>query len=75
VVQLHLVIVEERPHEGAGWHIEPPLVEGHEAHHVTFWRHRFPVVGWRHSPLWLGPTRPRPQKPIADQIFQLPLRY
>jgi hypothetical protein len=36
VVQLHFVVVEERPHEGVGRHGEPPLVEGHEAHHVTF---------------------------------------
>jgi hypothetical protein len=69
VVQLHFVVVEERPHEGAGRHAEPPLMEGHEAHHVTFWRRWFLVVGQRHSPFWLGPARPWPQKPVADQLL------
>jgi hypothetical protein len=29
--------VEERPHEGAGRHTEPTLVEAYEAHHVAYW--------------------------------------
>jgi hypothetical protein len=39
------------------------------------WRHRFPVVGRWHSPLRLGPTHPRPQKPVVDQLLQLPLHH
>jgi hypothetical protein len=60
VVQLHLVVVEKRPHEVAGRHAEPPLVEGHKAHHIAFRRRRFSVIGRRHSPLRLGPACPWP---------------
>jgi hypothetical protein len=34
VVQLHLLVVQDRPHEAACRHTEPPLVEGDEAHDV-----------------------------------------
>jgi hypothetical protein len=67
--------VEERSHEGACRHAEPPLVEAYEAHHVTLWGRRFPVVGRWRSPLWLSPAHLRPQKPVADQLFQPLLRY
>jgi hypothetical protein len=34
VVQLHPIIVQERPHEAARWHAKPPLMEGDKADHV-----------------------------------------
>jgi hypothetical protein len=36
VVQLHPVIVQERPHETARWHSEPPLVEEDETNHILW---------------------------------------
>jgi hypothetical protein len=75
MMQLHLVVVEERPHEAARWHPEPPLMESHEAYHVSLRGRRLPVVEQRHPPLWLGPAHPRSQKTIADQLLQLPLRH
>jgi hypothetical protein len=65
--------VEERPHKVARWHPEPPLMESDEAHHVSLWGRRLPVVGRWHPPLRLAPARPRSQKTIADQLLQLPL--
>jgi hypothetical protein len=35
IVELHLVVVWERPHEMARGHPEPSLVEGCEGHHVS----------------------------------------
>jgi hypothetical protein len=65
--------VEERSHEVARRHSEPPLMESHEAYHVSLWGRRLLVVGRRHPPFRLGPARPWSQKPIMDQLLQLPL--
>jgi hypothetical protein len=34
VVQLHPLVMQERPHETTCWHSEPPLMEGDEAQHI-----------------------------------------
>jgi hypothetical protein len=34
VMQLHSIVVQERPHEAARWHSKPPLVEGDETEHI-----------------------------------------
>jgi hypothetical protein len=40
VMQLHPVVVRERPHEVARWHPEPPLMEGGETDNVPRRRSR-----------------------------------
>jgi hypothetical protein len=42
IVQLHPVVMQERPHETACWHSEPPLMEGDETQHIP--------------QRWVGPT-------------------
>jgi hypothetical protein len=38
IVQLHPVEMQNRPHETACWHSEPPLMEGYETQHIPRWR-------------------------------------
>jgi hypothetical protein len=52
-----------------------PLMESHEAYHVSLRGRRLLVVGRRHPPLRLGPARPWLQKSIVDQLLQLPLHH
>jgi hypothetical protein len=40
VMQLHPVVVQERPHEAARWHSKPPLMEWDETDHVPQRRSR-----------------------------------
>jgi hypothetical protein len=40
VMQLHSVVVQERPHEAARWHSKPPLMEGDETENIPRRRSR-----------------------------------
>jgi hypothetical protein len=70
VVQLHPVVVQERPHEAARWHSKPPLLEGDKADHVP---RRWSQVGLaRDHPLWLRPTGEGTKQTISDKGLQIP---
>jgi hypothetical protein len=50
VVQLHPVVMQERSHETACWHSEPPLMEGDETQHIPSGEARSaPLGGTIHS--------------------------
>jgi hypothetical protein len=54
VMQLHSLVVQERPHEAARWHSKPPLVEGDETEHIPRRRSRVSLARGGH-PLRLQP--------------------
>jgi hypothetical protein len=62
VMQLHSVVVQERPHEAARWHSKPPLMEGDETEHIPRRRSRVSLArGAIHSgynPSERGRSRP-----------------
>jgi hypothetical protein len=68
-VQLHPVVVQERPHKAACWHSKPPLMEGDEANHVPRRRGRDGLA--RGHPLRLRPTREGTEQTISDEGLQI----
>jgi hypothetical protein len=66
VVQLHPVVVQERPHETARWHSEPPLVEGDETNHIPRRRSRV-ALARRGHPLRLRVTGEGTEQTIGDE--------
>jgi hypothetical protein len=71
VVQLHPVVVQERPHEAARWHSKPPLVEGDKTNHIP---PRLSRVGLSRGAIHSGcgsPERGR-SKPSATRASRLP---
>jgi hypothetical protein len=70
VVQLHPVVVQERPHETAHWHSEPPLVEGDETNHIPRRRSRVGLARRGH-PLRLRVTREGTEQTIGNKGLQI----
>jgi hypothetical protein len=70
VLQLHPVVVQERPHETARWHSKPPFVEGDETNHVPRRRSRVGLA--RGHPLRLRPTREGTEQTIGNKGIQTP---
>jgi hypothetical protein len=70
VVQLHPVVMQERSHETACWHSEPPLMEGDETQHIP---QRRGQVGpaWRDHPLRLWVTGEGTEQTIGDEGLQI----
>jgi hypothetical protein len=70
VVQLHPIIVQERPHEAARWYSKPPLMEGDKADHIPRRRSRDDLA-WGH-PLRLRPIGEGTQQTIGNKGLQIP---
>jgi hypothetical protein len=70
VMQLHPVVVQERPHEAARWHSKPPLMEGDETDHIPQRRSRVGLARGGH-PLRLRPTRERTEQIIGNKGLQI----
>jgi hypothetical protein len=70
VVQLHPVVVQERPHETACWHSKPPLMEGDETNHIPRRRSRDSLVR-RDHPLRLRVTGEGTEQTIGDEGLQI----
>jgi hypothetical protein len=70
VVELHHVVVWERPHEATHRHLEPPLVESGEAHHITRRRGRLLLVA-RCKPLRLWAVGAGAKQPSVHQRLQI----
>jgi hypothetical protein len=70
IVQLHPVIMQERPHETACWHSETPLMEGDETQHIPRqWGRGGPAR--RDHPLRLQVTREGTEQAISDKGLQI----
>jgi hypothetical protein len=74
VVQLHPIVVQDRPHEAAHRHTESPLVEGDKAHDVP---RRWGRSGSAHgrNPLRSLLIGERTKQALADQILQVTRRH
>jgi hypothetical protein len=70
IVQLHPVVMQERPHETTCWHSEPPLMEGDETHHVPRRRGRVRPARRDHPPR-LRVTREGTEQTIDDKGLQI----
>jgi hypothetical protein len=70
VVQLHPVVVQERPHETTRWHSEPPLVEGDETNHIPRRRSRDGLAR-RDHPLRLRVTGEGTEQTISNEGLQI----
>jgi hypothetical protein len=70
VMQLHPVVVQERPHEAARWHSKPPLMEGDETDHIPL---RWSWVGLAPGgrPLRLRPAGERTEQTIGNKVLQI----
>ena len=66
VMQLHPVVVQERPHEAARWHSKPPLMEGDETDHIPRRRSRVSVAHGGH-PLRLRPIGEGTEQTIGNE--------
>jgi hypothetical protein len=70
VVQLHPVVVQERPHETARWHSKPPLMKGDETQHIP--RRRGQVSPARRDhPLRLRVAGEGTEQTIGDEGLQI----
>jgi hypothetical protein len=70
VMQLHPVVVQERPHEAVRWHSKPPLMEGDETDHIPRRRSRVGLAPGGHS-LWLRPAGERMEQTIGNKGLQI----
>jgi hypothetical protein len=70
VMQLHPVMVQERPHEAARWHSEPPLMEGDETDHIPRRRSRVSLARGGH-PLRLRPIGEGTEQTIGNEGLQI----
>jgi hypothetical protein len=70
VMQLHPIVVRERPHEAACQHPKPPLVKRGEADHVP---RRWSQVGLapRGQPLRLRPAGERTEQTLGNKGLQI----
>jgi hypothetical protein len=62
--------MQERPHETACWHSEPPLMEGDETQHIARRRGRVGPAR-RDHPLRLRVTREGTEQTIGDKGLQI----
>jgi hypothetical protein len=70
VMQLHPVVMRERPHEAARRHPKPPLMERGETDHVPQRRSRVGLAPGGH-PLRLRPAGERTEHTIGDKGLQI----
>jgi hypothetical protein len=70
IMQLHPVVMQERPHKTTCWHSEPPLIEGDETQHIPRRRGRAGPA-WRDHPLRLQVTREGTEQAIGDKGLQI----
>jgi hypothetical protein len=70
VVQLHPIIVQERPHEAARWYSKPPLMEGDKANNIPQRRSRDGLA--RGHPLRLRPIGEGTEQTISNKGLQIP---
>jgi hypothetical protein len=70
VMQLHPVVVRERPHEAARWHPKPPLMEGGETDHIPRRRSQVGLAPGGH-PLRLRPARERMEQTLGNKGLQI----
>jgi hypothetical protein len=70
VMQLHPIVVQERPHEAARWHYKPPLMEGDETDHIPRRRSRVSLARGSH-PLRLRPIREGTEQTIGNEGLQI----
>jgi hypothetical protein len=70
VMQLHAIVVQERPHEAARRHSKPPLMEGDETYHVPWRRSRVGLAPGGH-PLRLRPAGERMEQTVENEGLQL----
>jgi hypothetical protein len=70
VMQLHPVVVRERPHEAAHRHPKPPLMEGGETDHVPLRRSRVSLAPGG-QPLRLRPAGERTEQTIGNKGLQI----
>jgi hypothetical protein len=70
IVQLHPIVMQERPHETACWHSEPSLMEGDETQHVPRWRGQADPAQ-RDHPLRLRVTGEGTEQTISDKGLQI----
>jgi hypothetical protein len=70
VVQLHPVVVQERPHEVARWHSKPPLMEGDKADHIPRRRSQVGPARGGH-PLRVRLTGEGTEQNIGNKGFQV----
>jgi hypothetical protein len=70
VMQLHPVVVRERPHEAARRHTKPPLMEGGETDHVPRRRSRVSLAPGG-QPLRLRPVGERTEQTLSNKGLQI----
>jgi hypothetical protein len=70
VMQLHPVVMRERPHEAAHRHPKPPLMEGGETDHVPPRRSRVGLAP-RGQPLRLRPAGEGTEQTIGNKGLQI----
>jgi hypothetical protein len=70
VMQLHPIVVQERPHEAARWHSKPPLMEQDETDHIPRRRSRVGLARGGH-PLRLRPTGERTEQTLGNKGLQI----
>jgi hypothetical protein len=70
VMQLHPVVVQERPHEAARWHSKPPFMEGDETDHIPRRWSRVSLAPGGY-PLWLRPAGKRTEQTIGNKGLQI----
>ena len=69
VVELHAIVMRERPHEPVRRHAEATLVEGHEAHDIAITWPRLRLAPWS-NPLWPVGVGDRVEETIVDERLQ-----
>jgi hypothetical protein len=62
--------MQERPHETACWHSEPPLMEGDEAQHIPRWQGRVSPAR-RDHPLRLRVIGEGTEQTVGDKGLQI----
>jgi hypothetical protein len=70
VMQLHPVVVQERPHKAARWHSKPPLMKGDETDHIPRRRSRVGLAPGGH-PLRLWPAGERTEQTIGNKGLEI----
>jgi hypothetical protein len=70
VMQLHPIIVRERPHEATRRHPKSPLMERGETNHVSRWRSRFGLAP-RGQPLRLRPAGEMTEQTLGNKGLQI----
>ena len=68
-MELHAVVVQERPHESVCRQAETVLMKGHEAHDVPRGWPRLRLAKWS-NPLWPIGVGDRTEKAVVDERLQ-----